>query len=252
MDGPAAGHDQRDAVGKTAQAVEEAHGAGAGLSAVLLSLAAPCMGASEDEQRAWLSSVAKEMPLIGFYLQTAVGDIPLSRGFWARFAAIDNVVAIKVAPFNLIARSMSASALPAPRPRNASRSTPATTINCRRSRDADVVVRTGNREVTLRFKGGLPGHWSVWTRGAAKMLERLKLSVSAGAIPPEVLALDSFVTDTIASCSTVEHDFTGCNTGCHEDPAATGLAQVDRVPRSAREAQSRPERRHPPALCDLS
>ena len=40
------------------------------------------------------------MPLIGFYLQTAVGGIPLSRGFWARFAAIDNVVAIKVAPFN--------------------------------------------------------------------------------------------------------------------------------------------------------
>ena len=40
------------------------------------------------------------MPLIGFYLQTAVGGIALSRGFWSRFASIDNVVAIKVAPFN--------------------------------------------------------------------------------------------------------------------------------------------------------
>ncbi len=40
------------------------------------------------------------MPLIGFYLQTAVGGIPLSRGFWTRFAGIDNVIAIKVAPFN--------------------------------------------------------------------------------------------------------------------------------------------------------
>jgi len=54
-----------------------------------------------------------------------------------------------------------------------------------------MVVRTGNREVTLRFQGGLLGHWSVWTRGAVEMLERLKVSVSAGAIAPEMLALDS-------------------------------------------------------------
>ena len=88
------------AVGKTAQAVEEARTARSlGYHAVLLSLAA-LKGASEDELIEHCSTVAKEMPLIGFYLQTAVGGIKLSREFWTRFASIDNVVAIKVAPFN--------------------------------------------------------------------------------------------------------------------------------------------------------
>src|SRR3954471_13958201 len=88
------------AIGRTAQAVEEARTARAlGYHAVLLSLAA-MKGASEDELVAHCSAVAAEMPLIGFYLQAAVGGIPLSRAFWTRFAAIENVVAIKVAPFN--------------------------------------------------------------------------------------------------------------------------------------------------------
>src|SRR3954465_3358573 len=70
------------AVGRTAQAVEEAKTARAlGYHAVLLSLAA-LKGASEDELIEHCSAVAKEMPLIGFYLQTAVGGIALSRGFW--------------------------------------------------------------------------------------------------------------------------------------------------------------------------
>ena len=88
------------AVGRTAQAVEEARTARAlGYHAVLLSLAA-MKGASEDELIEHCSAVAKEMPLVGFYLQIAVGGIALSRAFWTRFAEIDNVVAIKVAPFN--------------------------------------------------------------------------------------------------------------------------------------------------------
>jgi dihydrodipicolinate synthase/N-acetylneuraminate lyase len=39
-------------------------------------------------------------PLVGFYLQPAVGGIALPACFWQRFAEIDNVVAIKMAPFN--------------------------------------------------------------------------------------------------------------------------------------------------------
>ena len=102
-----------------------------------------------------------------------------------------------------------------------------------------LVVRTGNREVTLRFQGGLLGHWSVWTRGAVKLLERLKLSVSAGAIPPEVLALDSFVTDCNRVVFDVDHDFAGCIPGCHEILRRQGLMTLDRMPRSAREAERR-------------
>src|SRR6266481_2939883 len=88
------------AVGRTEQAAEEARTARSlGYHAVLLSLAA-LKGASEDELIEHCTAIAGEMPLVGFYLQTAVGGIALSRAFWSRFAAIDNVVAIKVAPFN--------------------------------------------------------------------------------------------------------------------------------------------------------
>ena len=88
------------AVGRTEQAVDEARAARSmGYHAVLLSLAA-LKGASEDELIEHCTAVANEMPLIGFYLQTAVGGIALSRTFWTRFAAIENVIAIKVAPFD--------------------------------------------------------------------------------------------------------------------------------------------------------
>ena len=45
-------------------------------------------------------AVAEEMPVIGFYLQPAVGGIELPRSFWRRLAGIDNVIGVKVAPFN--------------------------------------------------------------------------------------------------------------------------------------------------------
>ena len=86
--------------GHTAQAKREAELARSlGYHAGMLSLA-PMKGASIDELIAHCSDVAKEIPLIGFYLQRAVGGIPLPMQFWQRFAAIENVVAIKIAPFN--------------------------------------------------------------------------------------------------------------------------------------------------------
>jgi dihydrodipicolinate synthase/N-acetylneuraminate lyase len=211
------------AVGKTAQAVEEARTARSmGYHAVLLSLAA-MKGASEDELIEHCTAVAKEMPLIGFYLQTAVGGIPLSRSFWGRFAAIDNVVAIKVAPFNRY-RTLDV-AFGIAQAHAEDRITLYTGNDDHIVADlvTPLVVRTGNREVTLRFQGGLLGYWSVWTRGAVKLLERLKLSVSAGAIPPEVLALDSFVTDCNSVVFDVDNDFAGCIPGCHEILRRQGL-----------------------------
>ena len=189
---------------------------------MLLSLAA-LKGASEDELIEHCTAVAKEMPLIGFYLQTAVGGIPLSRAFWARFAAIDNVVAIKVAPFNRY-RTLDV-AFGIAQAHAEDRITLYTGNDDHIVADlvTPMVVRTGNREVTLRFQGGLLGHWSVWTRGAVELLERLKLSVSAGAIPPEMLALDSFVTDCNSVVFDVDHDFAGCIPGCHEILRRQGL-----------------------------
>ena len=214
------------AVGKTAQAVEEARTArGLGYHAVLLSLAA-LKGASEDELIEHCTAVAKEMPLIGFYLQTAVGGIPLSRGFWSRFAAIDNVVAIKVAPFNRY-RTLDV-AFGIANAHAEERITLYTGNDDHIVADlvTPMVVRTGNREVTLRFQGGLLGHWSVWARGAVKLLEKLKLAVASGPVTPEILALDSFVTDCNSVVFDVDHDFAGCIPGCHEILRRQGLLQT--------------------------
>ena len=211
------------AVGKTAQALEEARTARSlGYHAVLLSLAA-LKGAGEDELIEHCSAVAREMPLIGFYLQTAVGGIPLSRGFWSRFAAIDNVVAIKVAPFNRYRTLDVAFGIANAQAEERITLYTGNDDHIVAELLTPMVVRTGNREVTLRFQGGLLGHWSIWTRGAVKLLEKIKLSVSAGAIPPEVLALDSFVTDCNSVVFDVEHDFAGCIPGCHEILRRQGL-----------------------------
>ena len=70
-----------------------------GYDAVLLSLAAlheRPLSALLDHARV----IASVIPVFGFYLQPAVGGRVLHYDFWARFAEIENVVAIKIAPFN--------------------------------------------------------------------------------------------------------------------------------------------------------
>ncbi|HEX8164793.1 MAG TPA: dihydrodipicolinate synthase family protein [Beijerinckiaceae bacterium] len=211
------------AIGRTAQAVEEARTARAlGYHAVLLSLAA-MKGASEDELVGHCQAVAAEMPLIGFYLQPAVGGIPLSRAFWTRFAALDNVVAIKVAPFNRYGTLDVAFGVAAA---GAEERVALYTGN-----DDHIVsdlvtpfaVRTGGREVVVRFRGGLLGHWSVWVKGAVALLHRLHAAVAAGPVPPEILALDGFVTDCNSVIFDVANGFAGCIPGCHEILRRQGL-----------------------------
>jgi len=210
-------------MGRTAQAAEEARTARAlGYHAVLLSLGA-MKGASEDELAEHCAAIAKEMPLVGFYLQPAVGGIALSRGFWARFAAIGNVIAIKVAPFNRyrtldVAYGVAEAGVE-------ERITLYTGNDDHIVLDllAPIAVRLGNREVTLRFKGGLLGHWSVWTKAAVDLLDKLKAAADGAAVPADLMKLDSFVTDCNATIFDVAHDFAGCIPGCHEVLRRQGL-----------------------------
>jgi hypothetical protein len=211
--------------GKTAQAVSEAGLArGLGYHAGLLSLAA-LKGASEDELIAHCQAVAAVMPLVGFYLQPAVGGIELPVSFWQRFAAIANVVAIKMAPFN---RYRTLDVL---RGVVAARAEERVTLYT--GNDDHIVLdllapftfQRDGADVTVRIKGGLLGHWSVWTRRAVELLERIHAAVESGNVSADLLALDSQVTDCNSALFDVAHAFHGCIAGCHEILRRQGLLQ---------------------------
>ena len=208
--------------GKTDQAKKEAAIAqGFGYHAGMLSLA-EMKGASLDELIAHCSAVAATIPLVGFYLQPAVGGIHLPAEFWRRFCEIENVIGIKVAPFNRYRTLDVAKGLVAARAEER--------ITLYTGNDDHIVldllvplaVRRGNEEVRVRIKGGLLGHWSVWTKRAVELLERIRNTTEIG---PEILALDSKVTDANSAFFDVAHDFAGCIAGCHEVLRRQGLLE---------------------------
>lgn len=87
------------ACGYTAQAVSEATTAAElGYDAVLLSPAVP--GADEKGLLERARAVGEVLPVIGFYLQEAVGGRYLSPGFWSAFTDLPNTAAVKIAPFD--------------------------------------------------------------------------------------------------------------------------------------------------------
>ncbi len=212
-------------IGPTEQALREAETAlGLGYHAGLLSLAAH-KGATEDALIAHCGSVAERIPLIGFYLQPAVGGIVLSPEFWRRFAAIDNVIAIKVAPFNRyrtldVIRGVVAAGAEQ-------------RVSLYTGNDDHILldlvtpfaVRRGGEDVVVRFRGGLLGHWSVWVKPAVDYLARAHAAAAAGAIDAELLRLDSQITDANSALFDVANDFAGCIAGCHEVLRRQGLLQ---------------------------
>jgi len=210
-------------IGNTAAALGEARLARAlGYHAALLGLAG-FAGASEDELIEHCGRVARELPVIGFYLQPAVGGIALSRAFWTRFAAIDNVIAIKVAPFDRYRTLDVAFGVVAAGAEDR--------ITLYTGNDDHIVtdlvtpmrIRTRKREVLLRFKGGLLGHWSVWTKPAVELLARAHACAGSGSVPEDLLALDAMVTDCNSVIFDVANGFAGCIPGCHEVLRRQGL-----------------------------
>jgi dihydrodipicolinate synthase/N-acetylneuraminate lyase len=207
--------------GKTEPAKAEARLARAlGYHCGMLSLGS-MKGASIDELIAHCSAVAAEIPLVGFYLQTAVGGIPLSAEFWRRFAAIDNVIAVKIAPFNRYRTLDVVKGVVAARAEER--------VTLYTGNDDHIVldllvpflVKRGGEEVRVRIRGGLLGHWSVWTKSAVSLLSR----IHAGRLDENLLAMDSRITDCNSAFFDAAHDFAGCIAGCHEVLRRQGLLE---------------------------
>ncbi len=208
-------------VGDTAQAVREAELAlSLGYDCGLLSLAS-FRDADEDQIIAHCREVARVIPLFGFYLQTAVGGRVLPYSFWRRFVEIEEVVAIKIAPFN---RYQTLDVV-----RAVADSGRGQEIALYTGNDDHIVddllteFRFGEDAPPLRIVGGLLGHWAVWTRRAVELLESCKAARREGKIPAELLTIGAQVTDCNAAFFDAAHRFAGCIVGIHEVLARQGL-----------------------------
>ena len=209
--------------GDTAQALSEAALLRElGWHAGLLSLAA-MRDAGEDELISHCRAVADVLPIVGFYLQPAVGGRVLPYAFWRRFAEIENVIAIKIAPFN---RYQTLEVLRAVA--EAGRDD----LALYTGNDDNIVLdlltpwrfQVGGRAVERRIVGGLLGHWSVWTRKAVELLEECHRVVQdGGPVPAELLRRANEVTDSNAAFFDAANGFAGCIPGLHEVLRRQGL-----------------------------
>ena len=177
----------------------------------------------EEEMLERTRAVAKEMPVIGFYLQTAVGGKVFSYDYWARLCDIDNVVAIKAAPFN---RYFSFDVVKA-----AALSRRADEITLYTGNDDNIVLdliskykfTVDGKTYEKSFIGGLLGHWSVWTKKAVELFEKCKEVREMDSVPYEMLQLANEVTDTNAVFFDTANGFKGCIAGLHEVLRRQGL-----------------------------
>lgn len=213
------------AVGRTQQAVAEARlAADLGYHAVLLSLGA-LADASDDALVTHCAAVAEVMPVVGFYLQRAVGGRTLGRDFWTRFAAIPRVVAIKIAPFDRYATLDVIHGLAA-----SGRSGEVALLT---GNDDSIVydlltrfpVQTPSGPACLRIRGGLLGQWAVWTSRAVRLLRRVRdLDDDPGAtVPWDLLDTAVRLTDANAALFDPAHAFAGSIPGIHEVLRRQGL-----------------------------
>jgi len=200
--------------GATPQAVAEARLlADLGYHAGLLSLAALRDG-SDDELIAHCRLVAEIVPVVGFYLQPAVGGRPLGYGFWRRFAEIDQVMAIKIAPFNRYQTlDVIRAVIDAGRP----------DIALYTGNDDHIVgdlvtayrMRTPEGPIERRVVGGLLGHWAVWTERAVALLAECHAAAQAPSVPASLLRTGVEVTDCNAAVFDAANGFHGCIAGIH-------------------------------------
>ena len=200
-------------IGKTQQAICEAKLAvDSGYHAALLSLGA-FEDFSDDDMISHCREVAEVIPIIGFYLQPSVGGRYLGYEFWRKFCELENVVAIKIAPFS---RYQTIDVL-----RGLADSGRSQNIALYTGNDDSIVIDLLTKYVfsgvELSFAGGLLGHWAVWTREAVNILHACRrYRESQDPIPQAMLSLAVEVTDCNAAFFDVKNHFAGCIPGIHE------------------------------------
>jgi dihydrodipicolinate synthase/N-acetylneuraminate lyase len=211
-------------IGKTDQALKEATLAlKYGYNAALLSVAA-FRDSSNEEILKHCREIASSIPIVGFYLQPAVGGRKLDVDFWREFAGIENVVAIKIAPFN---RYQTFDVM-----RGVVESGRADKIALYTGNDDSILfdllseyeIPFGSKKIRKRIVGGLLGHWAVWTRSAVRMLN----SVHSGQFVKNIrktIILANKITDSNAAFFDARNNFAGCIVGLHEVLRRQGLIE---------------------------
>ena len=211
-------------IGKTEQASKEALLAKEqGYHAALLSLAA-FPDASNDTLLEHCRTLAGIIPIVGFYLQPAVGGRVLDVHFWREFAKIENVIAIKIAPFN---RYQTLDVI-----RGVMESGRADHIALYTGNDDNILMdllteyklSVGSRLISKRIVGGLLGHWAVWTRSAVRLLERIHRGQLGGDLQDQ-LTLGMQITDSNAAFFDAANNYKGCIVGLHEVLRRQGLLE---------------------------
>ncbi len=165
-----------------------------------------------------------------------MGGRVLPYSFWRRFAEIENVVAIKMAPFNRyqtfdVVRGVA----------DAGRENDITLYtgnddNIIADLLSPYVIRTSNGEYkSLRIRGGLLGQFCVWTKKAVELLDEIHAIVSqadkqgssgtGGTVPMEMLRKNIEMTDANAIIFDAANNFAGCIPGIHEILRRQGLLE---------------------------
>ena len=209
--------------GETPQATSEAQlAASLGYHAGLLSLTAMAK-APDAVLLEHCRRVAEVLPVIGFYLQRAVGGRVLSYEFWRSFCEIDNVVAIKIAPFHRYRTLDVVRAVV-----DAGRDNIALYTGNDDNIVVDLLTRFPFGDPPRMIVGGLLGQWGVWTRRAVEMLEAIKRAREQAQIPTHWLTTAAALTDANAAVFDASGAFAGCIPGIMEVLRRQGLAPSNR------------------------
>ncbi len=179
---------------------------------------------TDDELIERARAVGEVLPVVGFYLQPAVGGRVLSRDYWRKFAALDCVAGIKVAPFD---RYRTIDVL-----HGVAQSGRAGEVALYTGNDNAIIsdlltrfdLRAHGGPVRLRFAGGLLGQFAIGTRMAAQIVEDAHRAARGDRERLErLLALDGQLTDMNAALFDVANGFRGCIAGINEVLARQGL-----------------------------